>query len=210
MNILLSQLLVFSVAALANPAQRQKRQTNFGGGAKQPNFSNNQPTSTGESGANSNVETENKIFFGNPAIDNGLLGAGLGIGGLLLAQNIANGNNQCNCGGRKKRQIQSQDPNQKFFGLFGGSNGSGNCNCAASAEFGSDCKGRPQGDRFYGCGCSGNSNGGLFSFGRKKRQINQNGEELNNKFLNFRCIQATLTGRKTNEGQFSVTRLSQG
>ena len=93
MKIWLSPLLVCFVAVLANPARRQKRQTNFGGGSQQPNFSNNPPTNNGASGANSNVETENKIFFGNPAIDNGLLGAGLGIGGILLAQNIANSNN---------------------------------------------------------------------------------------------------------------------
>ena len=231
MNILCAQLLVCLVAAMANSAQRQKRQANFGGGSRQPNLSNSQASNSGTSGGNSNVETENKIFFGNPAIDNGLLGAGLGIGGILLAQNIANGNNQCNCGGRRKRQIQTQDPNQKFFGIFGGGNSnsnglfgggnsnsnglfgggssnSNNCNCASNT--GSDCKGRPQGDRFYGCGCKGNSNGGLFSFGRKKRQVSQTGEDLNNKILNFRCIQATLTGRNTNQAQFSVTRLSQG
>merc|ERR1711971_208110 len=203
-------LIVCLGLATSNATTRQKRQANFGGGSRQPNFSNNQASNGGTSGQNSNAETENKIFFGNPAIDNGLLGAGLGIGGLLLAQNIANSNNQCNCGGRRKRQIQSQDPNQKFFGIFGGSNSNSNCNCAASTEFGSDCKGRPQGDRFHGCGCSGNSNGGLFSFGRKKRQVSQAGGDLNNKFLNFRCIQATLTGRNTNQGQFSVTRLNQG
>merc|ERR1719260_566762 len=155
-------VIICLAAALSNAIPRQKRQTNFGGGS-----SNNQASSTGGSGQNSNIQTENKIFFGNPALDNGLLGAGLGIGGLLLAQNLANSNNQCNCSGRRKRQSNTQDPNKKFFGLFGGTNS--NCNCAATASVGADCKGRPEGDRFYGCGCSGNSSGGIFSFGRKKR-----------------------------------------
>ena len=187
MIIFLSQFSVFSlVVVMAIPTQREKRQTNFGSGSsqQQPSFSNSQQPTTGggsNSGTISNADTENRIFFGNPAIDNGLLGAGLGIGGLLLAQNIANSNNQCNCGGsgRKRRQIQAgkADPNQKFFGLFGGGS---NCNCAPSTEFGTDCKGRPQGDRFYGCGCSNNSSGGLFSFGRRKRQINNNGDDVDN------------------------------
>merc|ERR1711892_115349 len=207
-KILYAPMIVCLGAGLSYAKPRQKRQTNFGNGSRQPSFSNNQASNTGTSGTN--TQTENKIFFGNPAIDNGLLGAGLGIGGILLAQNIANSNNPCNCGGRRKRQTQSQDPNQKFFGLFGGGNSNSNCNCAASTEFGADCKGRPQGDRFYGCGCNSNPNGGIFSFGRKKRQINQPGEDVNNKFLNFRCIQATLTGRNTNQAQFSVTRLHQG
>merc|ERR1739838_910857 len=195
-KILYAPMIVCLGAGLSYAKPRQKRQTNFGNGSRQPSFSNNQPSNTGTSGTN--TQTGNKIFFGNPAIDNGLLGAGLGIGGILLAQNIANSNNQCNCGGRRKRQIQTQDPNQKFFGLFGGGNSNSNCNCAASS--GIDCKGRPQGDQFYECGCNGRPNGGFFSFGRKKRQIQQPGEDVNNRFLNFRCIQATLTGRNTNQG----------
>ena len=197
-------IVICSGSTLLDAAIRRTRQANFGGG------SNSQVATTGSVGQKNEPNTGNRIFFGNPAIDNGLLGAGLGIGGLLLAQNIANSNNQCNCSGRKKRQIQTQDPNQKFFGLFGGNSGNGNCNCGGASNFGSDCKGRPQGDQFYGCGCNGHANGGIFTFGRKKRQINNNGDDLNNKILNFRCIQASLTGRNTNQGRFSAQRLSQG
>merc|ERR1719391_680321 len=43
------------------------------------------------------------------------------------------------------------------------------CNCATSVEFGGDCKGRGQGDRFFGCGCGGPGNG-IFAFSQRKRR----------------------------------------
>merc|ERR1719500_1610064 len=76
------------------------------------------------------------------------------LGGLLGGEDCA-----CVTDGRRQAEV-----NTKFF--FGGSNA---CNCPSSAV--PDCKGRPEGDTFYGCGCGGG--GGLFGFGRKKRQVRQ-------------------------------------
>merc|ERR1712173_301149 len=102
----------------------------------------------------------------------------------------------------KKRQVQGGDT--KIFGLFGG----GGCDCGsppASVEFGADCKGRPEGNPYYGCGCSDNAAGGIFTFGRRKRQINisgsASGDEVDKRFLNFRCLDAALTGRNQNKPQ---------
>merc|ERR1711874_459018 len=63
MKVVFILLAVCLLAALTSATQRQKRQTNFGGGSQQPSFSNNQGVNTGTIGSNSNVETENKIFF---------------------------------------------------------------------------------------------------------------------------------------------------
>merc|ERR1719379_3396002 len=98
------------------------------------------------------LQTDNKIFFGNNNnnLNNILLGAAVGAGGVLAGQAIINGvnNNQCNCNGpnRKRRQIQLQqdqdqsqvdkdDGDKKIFGLFEGGN-SCNCNAPSSVEFG--------------------------------------------------------------------------
>merc|ERR1712062_430989 len=178
-------------------------QTNFGGRGN--NNNNNREQQEQE-------DVDNKIFFGNSNLNNILLGAAVGAGGAFLTQEIINGQNnneeQCNCApARKKRQVQGGDT--KIFGLFGG-NG---CDCGsppASVEFGADCKGRPEGNPYYGCGCSDNAAGGLFTFGRRrKRQININtpsssssttsGEDVDNRFLNFRCLDAALTGRNQNK-----------
>jgi len=175
------------------------------------------------------VETDNKIFFGNNALNNVALGAAAGVGGLLVTQQIINNvnsdnsnNNNCNCGpSRRRRQInlgagsssqatQQQpgpaaepDTDQKLFGLFGGGGGC-NCDAPASVEFGADCKGRPQGNHYYGCGCSGNPAGGLLTFGRRRRRQTSPDpasspasevEDTQNKFLNFRCIDAAITGK---------------
>merc|ERR1711971_1239535 len=76
------------------------------------------------------------------------------------------------------------------------------CNCATSVEFGGDCKGRGQGDRFFGCGCGGPGNG-IFAFSkRKKRQTGFGGEqagfgrekETQERIFNVRCITAFVTG----------------
>merc|ERR1712241_15763 len=144
-------------------------------------------------------EVDNKIFFGNSNLNNILLGAAVGAGGAFLTQEIINSqnNNQCNCApARRGRQLQHQQEDnsgdnsgdKKIFGLLGG----GNCNCPpASVEFGADCKGRPEGNPYYGCGCSDNAAGGIFTFGRRKRQINisgsASGDEVDKRFLNFRC-----------------------
>merc|ERR1712038_946815 len=177
-------------------------QTNFGDRGN--NNNNNREQQEQEE------DVDNKIFFGNSNLNNILLGAAVGAGGAFLTQEIINGQNnneeQCNCApARKKRQVQGGDT--KIFGLFGG----GGCDCGsppASVEFGADCKGRPEGNPYYGCGCSDNAAGGLFTFGRRKRQINLNtpstssstsGEDVNKKFLNFRCLDAALTGRNQNK-----------
>merc|ERR1712029_1136467 len=70
-------------------------------------------------------------------------------------------------------QVDKDDGDKKIFGLFEGGN-SCNCNAPSSVEFGPDCKGRLEGNQYYGCGCSNNSAGGLFTFGRRRRrrQIN--------------------------------------
>merc|ERR1711988_41444 len=175
-------------------------QTNFG---DRGNNNNNREQQEQEE------DVDNKIFFGNSNLNNILLGAAAGAGGAFLTQEIINGQNnneeQCNCApARKKRQVQGGDT--KIFGLFAG----GDCDCGsppASVEFGADCKGRPEGNPYYGCGCSDNAAGGLFTFGRRKRQINLNtpssptpsGEDVNKKFLNFRCLDAALTGRNQNK-----------
>merc|ERR1712014_202235 len=178
-------------------------QTNFG---DRGNNNNNR-----EQQQEQEEDVDNKIFFGNSNLNNILLGAAVGAGGAFLTQEIINGQNnneeQCNCApARKKRQVQGGDT--KIFGLFGG----GGCDCGsppASVEFGADCKGRPEGNPYYGCGCSDNAAGGLFTFGRRKRQINLNtpsssssspsSEDVNKKFLNFRCLDAALTGRNQNK-----------
>merc|ERR1711874_866097 len=126
-------------------------QTNFG---DRGNNNNNREQQEQEE------DVDNKIFFGNSNLNNILLGAAVGAGGAFLTQEIINGQNnneeQCNCTpARKKRQVQdqSQGGDSKIFGLFGG----GGCDCGsppASVEFGADCKGRPEGNPFYGCGCS--------------------------------------------------------
>merc|ERR1711913_158924 len=177
-------------------------QTNFGDRGN--NNNNNREQQEQEE------DVDNKIFFGNSNPNNILLGAAVGAGGAFLTQEIINGQNnneeQCNCApARKKRQVQGGDT--KIFGLFGGG-----CDCGsppASVEFGADCKGRPEGNPYYGCGCSDNAAGGLFTFGRRKRQINLNtpsssppstsGEDVNKKSLNFRCLDAALTGRNQNK-----------
>merc|ERR1719468_591670 len=46
----------------------------------------------------------------------------------------------------------------------------------------SDCQGRPQGDKYYNCGCSG----------RKKRQT---------KFSDLRCAEAAILGRNAPKQQ---------
>ena len=181
-------------------------QTNFG---DRGNNNNNNNNNQQQQGVSSEEDVDNKIFFGNSNVNNILLGAALGAGGALVTQEIING--QCNCGPtRRKRQVQNQDQggDQKIFGLLGG------CDCGsppASVEFGADCKGRPEGNPYYGCGCSDNAAGGLFTFGRRrKRQININtpssssssstsGEDVDNRFLNFRCLDAALTGRNQNK-----------
>merc|ERR1739842_125803 len=111
---------------------------------------------------------------------------------------------QLNFGPQKSTENKQRPTNKVFFGLpnpfgsnIGGSTGStyscatggdpGDtvtaprlgrvCNCATSVEFGGDCKGRGQGDRFFGCGCGGPGNG-IFAFSkRKRRQTGFGGEE---------------------------------
>ena len=121
-------------------------------------------TVAGQDSGQGEVQTDNKIFFGNNALNNVALGAAAGVGGLLVTQQIINNvnsdnsNNNCNCGpSRRRRQInlgagssskatQQQpgpaaepDTDQKLFGLFGGGGGC-NCDAPASVEFGADCK----------------------------------------------------------------------
>ena len=116
-------------------------QTNFG---EESNSNDN--TQTQQNNGSENLETDKKIFFGDSNLNNLFLGAAVGVGGVLVTQEIINSqNNQCNCK-RKRRQIQHQqqqqqqqeDQNQqKIFG-FGGSS---NCGCPpASVEFNPDCK----------------------------------------------------------------------
>merc|ERR1711988_68337 len=158
-------------------------QTNFGdrGNNNNNNNNNNNREQQEQVVGSSEEDVDNKIFFGNSNLNNILLGAAVGAGGAFLTQEIINGQNnneeQCNCAPvRKKRQVQGGDT--KIFGLLGGG------------------------------GCGDNAAGGLFSFGRRKRQINLNtpssssspsGEDVNKKFLNFRCLDAALTGRNQNK-----------
>ena len=126
----------------------------------------------GGSGEPSNPPSTDTRFFGL-------------LGGLF-------GGDDCTCvtGGRRKRQAEVDT---RFF--FGG--GNTDCNCPdtdSDAAPTKDCKERPEGDTFYGCGCSGGGGGGLFGFGRKRRQTSQ--EDVNTRFLDFRCIGATILGRK--------------
>merc|ERR1711915_991487 len=93
-------------------------------------FSSAQRNSDGES----NQPSANKRFlFGS----NGLLGGLFG----------GNDCPPCDDGVRRKRQTK---PNKRFF--FGGNE----CICPDQQPTdagNADCKGRPQGDIFYGCGC---------------------------------------------------------
>eukprot|EP00092_Neocalanus_flemingeri_P080603 GFUD01100577.1.p1 GENE.GFUD01100577.1~~GFUD01100577.1.p1 ORF type:complete len:166 (+),score=41.77 GFUD01100577.1:70-567(+) len=118
--------------------------------------------------------TDTRFFFGNTGL----------LGNLF-------GGNECACS-RRRRQAEIDT---KF--LFGGGNSGCNCPSPTSAE--NDCKGRPDGDTFYGCGCTvggGEQGGGLFGFGRRRRQTSKQKENVNTKFLDFRCIGATILGRK--------------
>merc|ERR1712032_1207386 len=120
---------------------------------------------------------KNKVFFGFP----NPLGSGLGgIGG-------SNGNT-CSCASRGDPGNRLTAPRLR---------GAQICNCATSVEFGEDCKGRGQGDRFFGCGCGGPGNG-IFTFSkRKRRQTEFGGEQgTQERIFNFRCITAFVTGRK--------------
>merc|ERR1711862_477026 len=93
-------------------------QLSFGGGGSTSttdNTDSDQKTiSDGASQGSGQLQTDNKIFFGNNNnnLNNILLGAAVGAGGVLAGQAIINGfnNNQCNCNGpnRKRRQIQLQ------------------------------------------------------------------------------------------------------
>merc|ERR1711913_59145 len=102
------------------------------------------------------------------------------LGGLFGGEDCA-----CVTDGRRRRQAEV---NTKFF--FGGSTACPPCPNSAVA----DCKGRPEGDTYYGCGCGGG--GGLFGFRRKKRQVRKEEENVNTRFLDFRCIGAAILGRK--------------
>merc|ERR1712179_73305 len=85
---------------------------------------------------------------------------------------------QLNFGTQKSTETNQRPTNKVFFGFpnplgsgpgsIGGSTGS-TCSCATSVEFGGDCKGRGQGDRFFGCGCGGPGNG-IFTFSKRKRR----------------------------------------
>merc|ERR1711971_337441 len=99
----------------------------------------------------------NKVFFGLP----NSLGSGLGgIGGST--------GNACSCAGGGEPGDRLTAPRLGAAHI---------CNCATSVEFGGDCKGRGQGDIFFGCGCGGPGNG-IFAFSkRKKRQTGFGGEQ---------------------------------
>merc|ERR1712212_625353 len=126
----------------------------------------------------------NKVFFGLP----NPLGIGLGgIGG-------SNGN-KCNCASGGDSGDTVTAPRLR---------GANVCNCATSVEFGGDCKGRGQGDRFFGCGCGGRGNG-IFAFSKRKRRQTEFGgeqtgfggeQETQKRIFNLRCITAFVTGRK--------------
>ena len=153
-----------------------RRQTNFGGGGDRQGGQAGQGGQAVQEGQAGQPSTDTRFLFGA----NGLLG------------NLFGGNDcACVTDGRRRRQAEVDT---KFF--FGGGNSGCNCPSPSSSEdFVNDCKGRPQGDTFYGCGCSGGQGGGLFGFGRKRRQTSQK-ENVNTKFLDFRCIGATILGRK--------------
>ena len=207
-------------------APRNPRQTNFGQETK--------------SGTN---DTDSRLLIpgANPALDSVVLpavvGAAVGVGGLLLVQGVTNGLNQaqtCVCPDRTRRQAggtedgtdqrllgllgggrdcacececsararQARDgTDQRLFGLLGG--GAGSCQCSQVNTGDRDCRGRDQTDTYYGCGCPGYADGGIVNFGRRKRQVNLPGnsgqgegdKDTDNRFLNFRCIAAGLSGR---------------
>eukprot|EP00092_Neocalanus_flemingeri_P004004 GFUD01004310.1.p1 GENE.GFUD01004310.1~~GFUD01004310.1.p1 ORF type:complete len:216 (-),score=62.68 GFUD01004310.1:164-766(-) len=182
-----------------NSVERYRRQTNFGGrgggGSGQGGGGSGQ--GGGEPGQSEQPSTDTRFFFGNnggnsnSALINGGLGFGLGAAATLLGQNLFGGSDcACVTGGRRRRQAEVET---KFF--LGGGNSGCNCPAPTSSAAGNDCKGRPEGDTFYGCGCSGGG-GGLFGLGRRRRQTSQQGENVNTKFLDFRCIGATILGRK--------------
>merc|ERR1719410_1377721 len=85
-------------------------QLSFGDGGTTGDDSDQKTITDGQDGSGQ-LQTDNKIFFGNNNnnLNNILLGAAVGVGGVLVAQEIINGgNNQCNCAGpsRRRRQIQ--------------------------------------------------------------------------------------------------------
>merc|ERR1712123_313590 len=118
---------------------------------------------------------------------------------LLVTASLCSGarlqRRQTNFGGGSGEPSNPPSTDTRFF--FGGGNSDSDCNCPdtdSDAAPTKDCKERPEGDTFYGCGCSGGGGGGLFGFGRKRRQTDQ--ADVNTRFLDFRCIGATILGRK--------------
>ena len=141
---------------------------------------------------NKQQRPKNKVFFGFP----NPFGSGFaGIGG-------SNGNT-CSCA-----TTDGRDPGEGVSAPRLGQV----CNCATSVEFGGDCKGRGQGDRwdfeetyltdllcrYFGCGCGGPGNG-VFTFSQRKRRQTEFGgkqQETQERIFNLRCITAFVTGRK--------------
>merc|ERR1712203_592822 len=120
----------------------------------------------------------NKVFFGFP----NPLGSG-------FAGNGGSNGNTCSCAASDGR-----DPGEGVSAPRLGQV----CNCATSVEFGGDCKGRGQGDRFFGCGCGGPGNG-VFTFSQRKRRQTEFGgkqQETQERIFNLRCLTAFVTGRK--------------
>merc|ERR1711973_68777 len=142
-------------------------------------------------------------------INGGLLGAGLTAGAGALAGALFGGggssSSQCSCqcqagltfsyNGHRYGDCRTPDSSGQYWCYTTGyQNSCGDlrdstrfpnnpwsytaCRVQAQCNTGRDCKGRPSGDKYYGCGCSN---------GRRKRQ--------NNRFIDFRCTEASLFGR---------------
>ena len=147
-----------------------------------PGWRTRRQTNFGPASTSANPAPTNKIIFGLPNIFGG--GASDNPENPEILNSAGSG---CAC-------ISSASGGGVPAPRLGGA-----CNCASSVEFGFDCKRRPQGDQYYGCGCGG-PDGGVFSFGRRKRQTsfsrNSNNVATQNRIFNFRCITAIVTGRK--------------
>merc|ERR1719431_30760 len=147
-----------------------------------PGWRSRRQTNFGPPTSSANPAPTNKIIFGLPNIFGGGASGNPGIPEII---NSAGGGCACTSGAS-----EGSVPAPRLAGA---------CNCASSVEFGFDCKSRPQGSQYYGCGCGG-ADGGVFSFGRRKRQTsfsrNSGNVATQNRIFNFRCITALVTGRK--------------
>jgi len=178
--------------------KRKKRQANFGNrGSSSGNNNNDDGTNTKIFG-NPLCNTNNNNNFGGGFGGNTGAGCNCQCSSLTFQSNgvtygncrtpdntgrywcYTTGSNNFGCG---DLQQSSRYPSNPWS--YNACSVQGQCNSNFNVQ--RDCRGRPQGDKYYGCGCNN---------GRKKRQTS-----TNTKFFDFRCAEASILGRKAPKQQ---------